>query len=222
MARIAHEFRDSGLLTEALTHRSASGRKAHMERLEFLGDAVLGAVMAERLFSMFPDLDEGDLTRMRAALVRREALLAVARRWRLEECLIVGEGERDGAGRVKSPSIRANAVEAVIGAVFVDGGWEAARKSVLAAWAEMLATVAPDDVRDAKTRLQEYTQAHGLGLPEYDVTDHGVEAAADARFEAVCWVRGRSIGRGAGGRKKTAEMAAAADALTRLPEDDDT
>ena len=214
--RIGWHFRNPGLLAEALTHRSASpGRGARMERLEFLGDAVLGAVIAASLFERFPDHDEGDLTRMRAALVRREALLAVSRDWGLGECLVVGEGERDAGGRVRSASIRANAVEAVIGAVFVDGGWEAARAVVLAAWRGMLETVSPGAVRDAKTRLQEYTQARGLGLPEYVVRDHGV--GRQPRFVAECFVDGASAGRGAGPKKKAAEMDAAADALAHLP-----
>jgi len=218
-SRIAYHFQDSRLPVAALTHRSATaGRGAHMERLEFLGDAVLGAVIAAELLARFPEAGEGELTRMRAALVRREALLAVSRDWALADMIVAGGGECDARGRVRSVSICANAVEAVIGAVFVDGGWPAAHALVRRAWREMLDTVSPEGARDAKTRLQEYTQARALGLPEYVVRDLGPGCAA--RFEAECVVDGRRIGRGAGAKKKTAEMNAAADALAHLPGDD--
>lgn len=212
---IGYRFRNPELLRRALTHRSVA--VVHMERLEFLGDAMLGAVIAARLHDLFPEAVEGDLSRMRASLVCRESLQTVARQWRLSSCLQVGEGERHANG-VKSPSIVANAVEAVLGAVYEDGGWEAVRGVILFAWKEGLETVDAAAALDAKTRLQEYTQARGWGLPEYRVTDHGV--GRTPRFSAECWIRGEKGGEGTGGRKKAAELGAAGAALAYLHADD--
>jgi len=211
-ARIGHAFSQPALLERALTHSSASA--THMERLEFLGDAVLGLVVSEYLHTTFPDMDEGALSRMRAALVRRESLSVIAGQWQLAPVLCVGDGERDSAGNIKSPSILANAVEAIIGAVFMDGGWEAARAVVRTAWRDLFSHADTADARDAKTRLQEYTQAQGWGLPEYAVTDAG--AGVSPRFMAECRVNGRLLGRGSGDRKKEAEMQAAAQACERV------
>lgn len=203
--RIGYHFRDGRLLKQALTHRSTPGE--HMERMEFLGDAVLGMVIAARLYEQFPHTDEGELTRMRAAMVCKNGLLTIARKWRLATYLHVGGGERDGDEQVKSTSIVANAVEAVIGAVFLEGGWESVHTLVLEAWADSLHHADQSESRDAKTRLQEFTQAHGLGLPEYVVHDLGGDC--HPRFDAECHVDGKSIGKGVGERKKIAEMAAA-------------
>ncbi|MDQ6960304.1 MAG: ribonuclease III [Mariprofundaceae bacterium] len=203
--RIGYHFQNGSLIKQALTHRSTSGE--HMERMEFLGDAVLGMVIAARLYEQFPHTDEGELTRMRAAMVCKDGLLMIAHKWRLATYLHVGGGERDRDEQLKSASIVANAVEAVIGAVFLDGGWERARAFVLKAWADSLHDVDRVDNRDAKTHLQEFTQAHGLGLPEYVVRDLGADC--NPRFEAECHVNGKKAGEGAGERKKTAEMAAA-------------
>jgi len=211
-ARIGHVFAQSDLLQQALTH--ASTGEAHLERLEFLGDAVLGVVIAEELYRRFPDVEEGALTRMRAALVCRNGLLRVAGAWEIDTFLSVGPGERDHEGNVRSVSIVANAVEAVIGAVFLDAGWQTARQLVLRAWQTHLDTVADSDGRDAKTRLQEYTQAQGWGLPEYAVTDFG--AGRQPRFEARCLLRGEQAGIGVGERKKTAESEAAEQACQTL------
>jgi ribonuclease-3 len=209
--RIGYDFTDPGLLQRALTHRSAESE--HMERLEFLGDAVLGVVIAEALHDRFSEAAEGELSRMRAALVRREALLTVSDAWQLVPCLRVGEGERTPGG-IKSPSIAANAVEAVIGAVFKDAGWEAVRNLVLESWQGMLAEADRIEVRDAKSRLQEYTQGCGWGVPEYRVSDLGIGAIP--RFEARCLVRGELLGQGTGERKKTAEINAAEQAWNKL------
>ncbi|MDQ6988083.1 MAG: ribonuclease III [Mariprofundaceae bacterium] len=211
-ACIGHAFAQPDLLQQALTH--ASTGKAHLERLEFLGDAVLGMVIADELYRRFPQVGEGVLTRMRAALVCRDGLLRVADAWDIGSFLSVGPGERDGEGKVRSASIAANAVEAVIGAVFLDAGWQATRAVVLRAWKKQLATVADNDGRDAKTRLQEYTQAQGWGLPEYIISDSG--AGEQPRFEARCLVRGEEVGIGVGERKKTAESEAAEQACQRL------
>jgi len=213
--RMGYHFRDGSLIKQALTHRSTSGE--HMERMEFLGDAVLGMVIAARLYEQFPYTDEGELTRMRAAMVCKDGLLTIARKWRIAAFLHVGGGERDSDEQVKSSSIVANSVEAVIGAVFLDGGWEPARTLVLNAWADSLLDADRADSRDAKTRLQEFTQAHGLGLPEYVVRDLGPDC--NLRFEAECHVNGKAAGKGVGERKKTAEMASALQAWHELRND---
>ena len=209
--RIGYTFSDCHLLQRALTHRSAPQalHGMHMERLEFLGDAVLGLVVSELLHTLFPNKAEGDLSRMRSLLVRRESLLKVAESWRLASHLIVGESEKHGHS-IKSPSIAANAVEAVIGAAFEDGGWVQARNIIRAAWQPLLADIGRVDARDAKSRLQELTQANSWGLPEYRVTDHGV--GTSPRFTAACYVEGKVTGRGSGVRKKLAEIAAAEEA----------
>ncbi|PIW51387.1 MAG: ribonuclease III [Zetaproteobacteria bacterium CG12_big_fil_rev_8_21_14_0_65_54_13] len=215
---IAYQFRDPALLKRALTHCSAlrGAITGHLERLEFLGDAVLGLVIAEYLHHSFPDKPEGLLSRMRASLVCRDSLLVIAADWHLSACLVVGEGERSARG-VKSPSITANAVEAVIGAVFEDSGWDAARRIVLAAWQPMLADIGRVDTRDGKSRLQEFTQGKGWGLPVYKLTDRG--AGANPRFEAACSVQDRIVGHGQGERKKTAEIAAAEQAWSKLKDE---
>ncbi len=187
-----------------------------MERMEFLGDAVLGMIIAARLYEQFPYAAEGELTRMRAVLVCKSGLLAIARRWCLSQHLHVGDGERGKDENIKSTSIVANAVEAVIGAVFLDGGWESARTLVLKGWADLLHDADQANTRDAKTCLQEFTQAHGFGLPEYVVRDLGADC--NPRFEAECFVNGDKVGRGMGERKKTAEMEAAAEACRQLPD----
>jgi len=224
-ACIDYVFSDQHLLLRALRHRSAnqSGDGNHMERLEFLGDAVLGLVISEYLHHHFPDRQEGDLSRMRAALVRKESLLIVADFWGLVAYLNVGDSERIEKGRggtasvstgIKSPSIAANAVEAVIGAVFEDGGWPAAHKLVKEAWQQLLKGVDALDARDAKSRLQEFTQSKGWGLPEYVLSDRG--AGHSPRFIATCRVNSDLLGEGRGDRKKIAEIEAAEQAWQQL------
>jgi len=216
-ACIAYSFSDRQLLNRALTHRSASQITdgIHLERLEFLGDAVLDLVISEYLHDTFPDKPEGDLSRMRSVLVRKQGLFEVAEAWQLVDYLCVGDSERDGNGcGIKSPSIAANAVEAVIGAVFGDGGWEPARAVVKRAWGPMLEGIGEIDTLDAKSRLQELTQAHDWGLPEYALVDLG--AGVSPRFEASCRVRGEWQGSGKGERKKQAETDAAEQAYRKL------
>jgi len=215
-ACIDYSFADAPLLHRALTHRSVdlAGTGMHMERLEFLGDAVLGLVISQYLHTAYPDKPEGELSRMRSVVVRKQGLLEVASAWRLADYLRVGEGERLASGGIKSPSIAANAVEAVIGAVFEDGGWNAARHVVRRAWKTMLADIGDIDTRDAKSRLQELTQSRDWGLPEYELSDLG--AGISPRFEASCRVRGEVMGTGAGERKKQAETQAAEQAYRKL------
>lgn len=205
-ARIEHAFHRRQLLALALTHRSAG--RANLERLEFLGDAVLDLIISEYLYRHFAEAGEGQLTRLRAKLVCKESLVRVARTWRLGEHVCVGGGERDAAGRIRSPAILADAVEAVIAAVYLDGGWQAAKKLVLSAWQQCFANMdMAVDVKDAKTRLQEFTQAQGWGLPQYQVEDRGSQAAQ--RFSARCQILGQPRGEGEGATKKAAEAAAA-------------
>ena len=202
--RMGYIFSDQSLFERALTHSSAGPN--HMERLEFLGDAVLGLVISQHLHGRFPDRAEGKLSRMRAAMVRKESLLKVAKRWKLDQLIQVGPGERTAKG-IKSPSITANAVEALIGAVFEDGGWEPARLVVAKAWHSMLKGIDQVETCDAKSRLQEFTQSKGWGLPFYMQVDLGV--GVSPRFKAECWVNGNLVGTGQGERKKLAEIDAA-------------
>jgi len=212
-AALGYQFRDPSLLQRALAHRSAC--EEHLERLEFLGDAVLGVAISEQLFRLLPEASEGQLSRIRASLVRRESLIAIARRWRIAPYLRVGSGERNAAGGIRAESILADAVEALIGAVFIDGGWEAAKPLVLHNWQPLLATIdGGADGRDAKTRLQELTQGQGWGLPEYRMEDRG--AKGTPRFHATCLVRGTAYGRGEADRKKEAERLAAEQTWTLL------
>ena len=176
--RLGHRFADPSLLEQALTHRS--GGSPDNERLEFLGDGVLGCAVAEALYARFPRLAEGKLTRMRARLVREEGLADVAARLELDKHL------RIGAKHLASPAVLADAVEALFGAVFVDGGYEAARRAILHAFAPLLAALDPGDVeKDPKTRLQEMMHAQGRRLPEYRVVaTHG--APHQRSFEVEC------------------------------------
>lgn len=211
-SRLGHHFRDAGLLQQALTHTSAE--LSHMERLEFLGDAVLDVIISDELYRRFPLEQEGRLTLMRAALVCRAGLARVAADWDIDPLLNVGPGERDIAGRIRSESICANAVEAVIGALFLDAGWDVVRSVVVREWGALLQQADKADGRDAKTRLQEYTQSQSWGLPEYVVHDHGVNSMP--RFTALCRVNGEAVGEGSGERKKNAEAEAAKQAWKTL------
>ena len=166
---LGYRFEDDTLLTRALTHRSVGAR--HNERLEFLGDALLGLVVADYLFATYPDADEGQLTRTRATLVNRDSLAAIARGLDLGDLLHLGEGELKSGGW-RRDSILANAVEAVLGAIYLDGGMEACRTAVLRLLASRLADIDPDTTsKDAKTELQEFLQSRRRSLPEYKTMD---------------------------------------------------
>ena len=162
---LGYAFQDESLLTRALTHRSVGAR--HNERLEFLGDALLGMVVAEYLFTHFPDADEGQLTRTRATLVNRESLAEVARGLDLGDLLRLGEGELKSGGW-RRDSILANTVEALLGAIYLDGGMDPCRATVLRLLKSRLGSIDPDSTRkDAKTTLQEFLQSRRRSLPEY-------------------------------------------------------
>ena len=207
-------FTDPTLLQEALTHRSAG--TLNYERLEFLGDAVLELVVTEQIYRLHPTLDEGAMTRMRVALVRRESLAEVAKRLQLGRYLQFGQGERKSGGMHRA-SILADSFEALVGAVYLDGGFEVAREVIKAQfdW-DKLQTISADGLKDSKTRLQEWLQAKNLPLPDYGVVktegrEHDrvftVRLTASALNEAV-EASASSI--------KWAEQAAAALALEQL------
>ena len=211
---LPHRFRDPGLLRLALTHRSFSAD--HNERLEFVGDGVLNCVIAATLYERFPQLPEGDLSRIRANLVNRATLHALALELDLGARLALGEGELKSGGASR-PSILSDALEAVIGAVFVDAGFDAARTVVLALYADTLGALTPSQLgKDAKTRLQEFLQGRRLPLPEYAVIAVTGEAHAQT-FEVACRVAALGIDVTArGASRRAAEQGAAELALGRL------
>ena len=204
---LAHRFNDSSLLKRALTHRSHGA--AHNERLEFLGDSVVNCVIAFELYRKFPHLPEGELSRLRASLVNQESLSAIARKFGFGGHILLGDGEMrsGGAGR---PSILADAVEAVIGAAFVDGGFEAAQDLVSALFNEALAEIDPDTAgKDPKTRLQEYLQSRRIALPRYAVVATRGEAHAQL-FQVECAIPELGItSMGEGASRRGAEQNAA-------------
>lgn len=212
--RLGWRFRDASLAAVALTHRSAAGR--HNERLEFLGDAVLSFLVAEHLYAEFPDLSEGDLSRYRSSLVSGESLADVA------EALALGERLRLGAGELRSGgfrrrSILADAFEALLGAVYLDGGLEAARTVVGRLWAPRIATLrAAPPPKDPKTQLQEWLQARSLGLPAYSVETISGEPH-EQLFAVRCTVAtlGASA-EGSGTSRRRAEQQAAERVLAAL------
>ncbi len=209
--RFGHVFANPELLQRALTHRSVGA--ANNERLEFLGDAILNALAADALFQRWPRADEGALTRGRAALVRESSLAAIARQLSLGEYLALGPGELKSGGH-RRDSILADALEAVIGAVYLDAGFEAARRCVLT-WIEpVLASIQPGQVgKDAKTQLQEWLQARQLGLPEYGLIEARGEEHSRV-FRVSCQVEALQLGsEGEGNSRRLAEQAAATQLL---------
>ena len=212
--RLGHRFASPRLLEQALTHRSRGAD--NNERLEFLGDGVLGCAMADELYARFPQLSEGKLTRLRASLVREEALAEVAKSLGIGEFLRLGEGEL-AAGPEPRPSILADALEAVLGAVFLDGGYDAARKSVLATFGPLIDRLDPErPAKDAKTRLQEILQAKQRRLPLYSVVSVKGEAHKQS-FEVECYVSELDMRqRGTGTSRQRAEQQAAKAMLEKL------
>jgi len=179
---LGHGFREPELLVQALTHRSASGK--NNERLEFLGDALLGFVVAEALWERFPDADEGRLSRLRAALVKRASLAQLARNLDLGAYLRLGAGELRSGGHARE-SILADALEAVLAAVYLDAGFTVARDVILSIFAVSLDQVSTTGtLKDAKTRLQERLQAFKRPLPEYQVLQ--VTGSDHSRHFQVC------------------------------------
>ena len=209
--RVGHRFGDQALRDQALRHRSAGA--PHNERLEFLGDALVNLIVAEALYARWPGADEGGLTRARAELVRESALAGVARELGLGELLRMGPGEMKTGGH-RRDSILADAVEAMVAAIYLDTGFEACRAAVLPWFARAIEALPPPHKlgKDAKTRLQEWLQGRGRPLPTYAVVAEGDEHAR--LFRAACSVAEPAlVAEGEGNSRRAAEQAAAEAAL---------
>ena len=213
--RIGHPFADPSLRQRALTHRSASGR--NNERLEFLGDGLVNLIVAEALYQRFPQADEGWLTRARAQLVREETLARIARELQLGDQLELGPGELKSGG-FRRDSILADALEAIVGAIHLDAGFETCRRIALGWFEPHFATLAENGTeKDAKTRLQEWLQARGLPLPEYVLLEtRGDEH--ERMFDVACrLVQPPLEATGDGSSRRQAEQRAARSILEQLP-----
>ena len=213
-----YEFADPGLLRQALTHRSATG--CNNERLEFLGDAVLDFVVSEVVFEAHPDAPEGDLSRLRSSLVKDTSLARIATDIGLGEFLILGSGERKTGGH-RRQSILADALEAIFGAVYLDAGFDAAQAVIRKAFGDRLRQFpAVDDLRDPKTRLQEWLQARQLGLPDYELVEVTGEPHRQT-FEVSCRVGDTAPATtGTGTTRRKAEQAAARSMFEQLTAED--
>ncbi len=215
---LGYQFADTELLAQALTHRSAGSR--NNERLEFLGDSIVNHIIAEALYGKFPAASEGDMSRMRASLVKGDTLAEVAVELDLGEHLILGSGERKSGGKRRT-SILADALEAVAGAMLLDSDVETCRRCVLAWFEQRLSDLSLGRAdKDAKTRLQEYLQGRRKPLPEYELLgvlgdDH------NQQFHVACRLtKPALVVEGAGSSRRKAEQAAASHALQRLVEND--
>jgi ribonuclease-3 len=212
--RLGYSFQSDELVELALTHRSHSSR--NYERLEFLGDSILGFTISSYLFRHYPDLTEGELTRLRASLVRKESLAQLARGLELGRYLRLGSGELKSGGHDRD-SILADALEALIGAIYIDGGIEPARQTILDIYQDQLASVDPMAIqKDPKTRLQEFVQKRFQSTPEYEVLEVHGEAHAQT-FQVRCVVPGfDETFSGKGRSRRAAEQDAARQALAHL------
>ncbi len=212
--QLGYQFVQPQLLQRALTHRSYS--TAHNERLEFLGDSVLNCTIAKYLYDTYPDMPEGDLSRLRASLVNQQTLAILAQQLSLGECLLLGEGERKSGGHHR-PSILADALEALFGAVLLDADFAAAEKVVLGLYVPFIVKT---DLRalgkDAKTLLQEFLQGRKLALPQYSVVQIKGEAHAQT-FVVSCEIACAGVTtQGEGASRRIAEQAAAERAYQQL------
>ena len=214
---LGHRFGDPGLLRQALTHRShafEAGGIPDNERLEFLGDAVLGVVVTDRIYRSLPDSKEGRLAKVRAATVNTISLARIARGIDLGDSILLGVGEEQSGGRDKD-SILANTLEAVLGALYLDAGLEVSRTVILRLFDGLLTDIIERrESLDYKTSLQELTAASFAALPVYEVTDTGPDHAKE--FTATVSVAGEALGVGSGRSKKEAEQGAARRAYTTL------
>jgi ribonuclease III len=213
-SRLGYRFKDLGLLSVALTHRSAS--QQHNQRLEFLGDAILGFVIAEYLYHTYTDAPEGILSQVRAALVNRETLASVARELSIGNHMTLGLGEKKAGGRERD-SILCDALEAIFGAVYLDGGHVACQQCILGLLAGRIDELSDiGSARDSKTRLQEIMQARGLTLPSYQVVEVSGEEHEQV-FSVACSVALlKTPTHGTGRSRRLAEQHAAKEALNRL------
>ena len=212
--RLGYTFKKPELLNQALTHRSHS--KKNNERLEFLGDSILNCVVAEMLYERYSDLDEGDLSRVRANLVKQQALYEIAQTLSLSDHLRLGEGELKSGG-FRRPSILADTLEAVTGAIFLDGGFDAAKACLRKLYSVILAQVDPKTLgKDDKTLLQECLQSYQLPLPTYNVTGT-TGAAHNQQFEVECVIPSLKVAvKGEGASRRAAEQSAAKTALAAV------
>ena len=215
-----YRFVDGSLLEQALTHRSVGS--VNNERMEFLGDAVLGFVVAEAFYKRFPKATEGQLSRLRATLVKGKTLATLAREVDLGEYLVLGTGELKSGGH-RRESILAGALEAIIGAVYLDGGMESASELVRGLLAEHISQLSPESVeKDAKTLLQELAQSHKLPLPLYNLVSVEGEAHKQV-FTVACSVELLTqVTSGTGASRRMAEQEAAAKALAEITEQGDS
>jgi len=217
-SRLGYTFADPTLLALALTHRSwanEQGLTEHYERVEFLGDAVLDLLVAHWLFAQHPGMVEGELSKLKSQIVSEPVLARWARDLGLGTALRLGIGEDRSGGRAK-PSLLADAVEAVLGCIYLDGGLEAARQ-VIDCWLASGPATGFDELlsADAKTNLQELAQSQGLELPVYQhVSERGPDH--EKRFFVECWLGGERVSTGTGASKKQAEQSAARAALAAL------
>ncbi|KMT64287.1 ribonuclease III [Catenovulum maritimum] len=211
---IGYQFEDRNLLQQALTHRSAKSK--HNERLEFLGDSILGFVIAEQLYVQFPKCNEGDLSRMRATLVRGETLVELAHEFKLSDYLILGPGELKSGGHRRN-SILEDAVESIIGAVYLEAGMDTAKALILAWYESRLAQLKPGQAqKDAKTQLQEYQQSRQLDLPDYQV-DEIKGKDHNQVFSVTCHLNEPELTtKGKGSSRRKAEQEAARAMLNRI------
>ena len=211
--RLGYSFDNADLLQRALTHKSYGS--SNNERLEFLGDAVLGFVIGHELYRRYPDWREDSLSLVRASLVRGATLAEIGTQLGLSQWLLMGTGERKSGGRERD-SILADSVEAILGAVLLDGGETACREVILRVFAERLEGVNPDVLKDAKTRLQEYLQARQLRLPTYEIIDtSGADHAR--RYTVRCSVEDMEVtGSATASSRRAAEKAAAEIVLDKL------
>ncbi|HMV38840.1 MAG TPA: ribonuclease III [Plasticicumulans sp.] len=210
---LGHRFRDPALRDAALTHRSAGG--SNNERLEFLGDALLGCVIGEALYQRLPRAPEGDLTRLRALLVREATLAELARELALGDALALGGSELKSGG-YRRASILADAFEALIGAIYLDSDFETCRRVVLALFGPRLdALPSPSELKDPKTRLQEYLQARQQPLPAYRIVEVSGEAHAQT-FTVECTCSGLPAVVASGTSRRKAEQEAAGRMLATL------
>ena len=212
--KLGHRFSETRLLIEALTHRSHSA--PHNERLEFLGDGVLNCIVAAELYRRFPQLSEGELSRLRAGLVNKNVLHDIAASLDLGAVVLLGDGELKSGGH-RRPSILADALEALLGAVFLDAGYGGANAVVNKLFAGHFDRLDPSSIaKDHKTRLQEYLQGRRIAVPKYEVLGTTGEAH-EQTFRVVCNIAALKIhAEGAGASRKLAEQEAAAAAYRQI------
>jgi len=215
--RLAYQFNQPALLKQALTHRSYAS--TNNERLEFLGDGVLNFIVAHQLYQRFQKLPEGDLSRLRAQLVKEATLFEIAQTLEIGDLLNLGEGELKSAGW-RRPSILSDALEAIIGAAYLDGGFSSAEALVLKLYEERLDNIDPKAIdKDAKSKLQEYLQSRKIDLPEYNVS--AIEGEAHAQtFKVSCSIQKLNVtALGEGTSRRNAEQEAAKVALEQILKD---